>query len=147
MQQIDWLKMMNYQQELHRFSRKLLPQGQKRSLTASERELLALLYLDSNGMTPLSLSRHTGMKKEAVSRCLKRLYESGYIQRKSHPQDERSHLLFLTEAGQMQLKKDCDSILKPLYCLRREMGENFEILFEMIGKANQRMDDTTKELL
>lgn len=31
MEQIDWLKMMNYQQELHRFSRKLLPQGQKQS--------------------------------------------------------------------------------------------------------------------
>lgn len=147
MEQIDWLKMINYQQELQRFSRKLLPQRQKQSLTTSERELLALLYLDSNGMTPLSLSRHTGMKKEAVSRCLKRLYESGFIQRKSHPQDERSYLLFLTKAGQMELKKDCDSILKPLYCLRREMGESFEILFEIIGKANQQMDATTKELL
>ena len=57
------------------------------------------------------------------------------------------YLLFLTEAGQMALKKDCDFILRPLYCLRREMGESFESLFEMIGKANQRMDDTEKERL
>ena len=135
MESIDWLQMITYQQELHRFARKLLPQGQKQSLTASERELLALLYLEPGGMTPLALSRHTGMKKEAVSRCLKHLYEKGYIQREPHPQDDRSYLLSLTEAGRIELKKDCETILNPLYHLRRNMGEHFVTLFELISEV------------
>ncbi len=144
MEQFDWLQMITYQQELHRFSRALLSQGQKQSLTASERELLARLYLEPHGSTPLSLSRRTGMKKEAVSRCLKRLYEKGCIQKEPHPQDERSYLLSLTETGRLELKKDCDAILKPLYDLRRSMGENFETLFQMICKANTQMDDAAE---
>lgn len=51
----------------------------KHFLTASECELLAWLYLDPNNNTPISLSQNSGMKKEAVSRCLKSLYKKRVI--------------------------------------------------------------------
>ena len=70
----------------------------------------------------------------------KHLYEKGYIQREPHPQDDRSYLLSLTEAGRIELKKDCETILNPLYHLRRNMGEHFDTLFELISEANLQID-------
>lgn len=139
----NWLQMMAYQQELHHFSRELLSQKHTESLTVSERELLVLLYLNPEGITPLSLSQRSGMKKEAVSRCLKRLYEKECIKRAPHPQDDRSHLLTLTETGRLELKKDCRTILKPLYDLWRNMDDDFETLFELIREANRQIGSSS----
>ncbi len=140
MKEIDWLTMLAYQQELHHLSRALLTQNQKQTLTASERELLARLFLEPDESTPLALSRSTGMKKEAVSRCLKSLFEKEYIQKEKHPHDERSYILSLTEVGQMELKRNYGAILQPLYDLRRRMGDDFELLFNLIRTANSNID-------
>lgn len=136
MSHMDWLKMLAYQQELHHLSRMLLAQSQKQTLTASERELLARLYLNADEPTPLSLSRSTGMKKEAVSRCLKKLFEKEFIQKEKHPQDERSYILSITEAGRRELRQNYGALLQPLYDLRRSMGPEFDTLFRLIHEAN-----------
>lgn len=146
MRQIDWLQMIVYQQELSRFSRELLVQRQRQSLTISERELLARLYLEPEMNTPMLLSRSSGMKKEAVSRCLKGLYEKGCVHKAVHPRDERSYILSLTDTGLQELRKDYEALLQPLYDLWRTMDGEFETLFELICKANMKSDrklDTT----
>ena len=137
----DWLQMLLYQQEFHHLARSLLSQSQKQTLTASERELLALLYLASEESTPLALSKSSGMKKEAVSRCLKRLYEKGCIQKKRHPQDERSYILSLTDKGRTELQISYRALLQPLYDLQRRMGPEFDTLFQLIRQANERADE------
>lgn len=71
--------MMHYQQQMQKIIRALLPAG-KSLLTASECELLAHLYLRPEENTPYLLSQGSGMKKEAVSRCLKSLYEKLHTQ-------------------------------------------------------------------
>ncbi len=136
MSQIDWLQMLAFQQDLHHLSRTLLAQSQKQTLTASERELLARLYLQPDESTPLSLSRSSGMKKEAVSRCLKRLVEKDFIRKEKHPLDERSYILSLTDAGQTELRQNYGALLQPLYDLRRQMGPEFDTLFQLIHEAN-----------
>ncbi len=141
MEEINWLLMLSYQQELHRFSRAMLAQGQKRTLTASELELLSRLFLKDEGeSTPLVLSRQSGMKKEAVSRCLKQLFEKGFVEKSRHPQDERSYVLSLSESGKAALRENYSPILQPLYDLKRSMGPEFEMLFGLIAKANAQMD-------
>lgn len=135
----DWQQMLAYQQELHLFSRALLAQGQKRTLTASELELLSRIYLETEESTPLVLSRQSGMKKEAVSRSLKQLFEKGYIEKDKRPQDERSYVLSLTESGKAALRENYAPILQPLYDLQRAMDEDFDKLFGLIQKANQEM--------
>ncbi len=139
MEDIHWQKMLEYQQELHRLSRILLIQSQKQTLTASERELLARLYLQPHESTPLALSRESGMKKEAVSRCLKSLYEKGYIRKEKHPQDERSYTLIMTETGKKELSASYYAILKPFYEMRRRMGPEFDALFDLVCKANETL--------
>lgn len=64
--------MMHYQQQMQKIMRSLLP-VRKSALTSSECELLAHLYLKPEQNTPILLSQNSGMKKEAVSRCLKSL--------------------------------------------------------------------------
>ncbi|MBS5282116.1 MAG: MarR family transcriptional regulator, partial [Butyricicoccus pullicaecorum] len=95
-------------------------------LTASECELLAHLYLKPEQNTPVLLSQSSGMKKEAVSRCLKSLYEKNCIRKERQTTDERSYQLFITETGLAELKKGYESILQPFYDLWRSSREDFE---------------------
>lgn len=139
MEQIEWLQMLSCLEELHRFSRMLLLQGQKRPLTTAELEMLSILYLHPEDNTPLALSHRSGMKKEAVSRCLRQLLEKGCIRRAKNPQDERSYSLFLTEIGEEAMHASYGLLLQPLYDLRRQMGADFTLLFELIERGNRQM--------
>ena len=122
---MEWTNMMHFQQQLQKVMRSLLPL-RKSLLTASECELLADLYLQPEQNTPVLLSQSSGMKKEAVSRCLKSLYEKECIRKQRQETDERSYRLFITETGLAELKKGYESILQPFYDLWRSSSEDFE---------------------
>ena len=122
---MEWTDMMHYQQQMQKIIRSLLP-VRKSILTASECELLARLYLQPEKNTPALLSQGSGMKKEAVSRCLKTLYEKKCIRKQRQTSDERSYQLFITETGLAELKKGYESILQPFYDLWWASGEDFE---------------------
>lgn len=143
MKEIDWLVMLENQQELNHFSRTLINKSQNKTLTNCERELLARIYLEPEESTPLALSKLSGMKKESVSRSLKNLSEKNFIQKKKNPQDDRSYTLSLTDAGREELKQNYGAILQPLYDLRRSMGDDFDILFKLIKDANKLMNIKT----
>ena len=122
---MEWTDMMHYQQQIQKVMRSLLP-VRKSMLTASECELLAHLYLRPEQNTPVLLSQSSGMKKEAVSRCLKSLFEKNCIRKQRQTEDERSYQLFITEMGLSELKKGYESILQPFYDLWRSSQEDFE---------------------
>ena len=122
---MEWTDMMHYQQQMQKIIRSLLP-VRKFLLTASECELLAHLYLKPEQNTPVLLSQSSGMKKEAVSRCLKSLYEKNCIRKERQTTDERSYQLFITETGLAELKKGYERILQPFYDLWRSSREDFE---------------------
>lgn len=122
---MEWTDMMHFQQQLQKVMRSLLPL-RKSLLTASECELLAHLYLQPEQNTPVLLSQSSGMKKEAVSRCLKSLHEKECIRKQRQETDERSYRLFITETGLAELKKGYESILQPFYDLWRSSSEDFE---------------------
>ena len=125
--------MMHYQQQMQKVIRALLP-VRKSLLTASECELLAHLYLRPEENTPVLLGKSSGMKKEAVSRCLKSLYEKNCIRKQRQTKDERSYQLFLTETGLAELRKGYESILQPFYDLWRSSGEDFEAFMSYADK-------------
>lgn len=130
---MEWTNMMHFQQQLQKVMRSLLPL-RKSLLTASECELLAHLYLQPEQNTPVLLSQSSGMKKEAVSRCLKSLYEKECIRKQRQETDERSYRLFITETGLAELKKGYESILQPFYDLWRSSSEDFEALMYYADK-------------
>lgn len=141
--------MMHYQQQLQKVVRSLLP-VRKSLLTASECELLAHLYLQPEQNTPVQLSQVSGMKKEAVSRCLKSLYEKNCIRKQRQAADERSYQLFMTETGLTELKKGYESILQPFYDLWRSSGDTFEAFMYYADKLAVHIEkgqENTHEIL
>lgn len=144
---INWQEMLTIHQELNQFARMMLTKKQKEFLTASERELLVWIYLTKSNCTPLYLSKVSGMKKEAVSRCLKSLYEKGCVRKEKKSTDERSYSLFLTKDGETILQNDFEIMLQKFYDLYRKMGSDFEELARLISRANQLMADSKGDLL
>ena len=138
--QIEWTEMARYQQQLQKIVRTLLP-VRSATLTASECELLARLYLQPQQNTPILLSQGSGMKKEAVSRCLKALYEKDCIRKERQPDDERSYRLFITETGLAELKKGYESILQPFYDLWRSAGEDFEAFVQCADRLAAHIEE------
>lgn len=136
---MEWTDMMHYQQQMQKIMRSLLP-VRKSALTSSECELLAHLYLKPEQNTPILLSQNSGMKKEAVSRCLKALCEKGCIRKHRQENDERSYQLFITETGLAELKKGYESILQPFYDLWRSAGKDFEIFMRDAEKLAAHLE-------
>lgn len=136
---MEWTDMVRYQQQMQKIVRALLPE-RKTLLTVSECELLAHLYLQPEQNTPILLSQGTGMKKEAVSRCLKTLYEKGCISKRRNETDERSYQLFITETGLAELKKGYESILQPFYDLWRSSGKDFEMFMQYADKLAEHIE-------
>lgn len=131
--EIDWIDMVYYQQQVQKLSRLLLPARQT-NLTVSECELLSWLYLEPEQNTPVLLSQRSGMKKEAVSRCLKSLLEKNCIRREKQLLDERSYKIYLTATGVSELKKGYEIILQPFYDLWRTAGTDFEEFLQCTDK-------------
>lgn len=136
---MEWTDMVHYQQQMQKVMRALLP-VRKSALTVSECELLAHLYLQPEQNTPALLSQRSGMKKEAVSRCLKTLYEKNCISKQRKETDERSYQLFITETGLAELKKGYESILQPFYDLWRSSGKDFEMFLYYADKLAAQME-------
>lgn len=147
---MEWTDMMHYQQQMQKIMRSLLPMH-KTALTVSECELLAHLYLRPDENTPVLLGKNSGMKKEAVSRCLKSLYEKNCIRKQKQAKDERSYQLFITETGLEELRKGYESILQPFYDLWRSSGEDFEAFMYYADKLAAQIEkgqrNTDEELL
>ena len=136
---MEWTDMMHYQQQMQKVMRSLRPL-RKSVLTSSECELLAHLYLQPEQNTPILLSQGSGMKKEAVSRCLKGLLEKNCIRKQRQAADERSYQLFITETGLTELKKGYESILQPFYDLWRSSSEDFEAFMYYADKLASHIE-------
>lgn len=147
---MEWTDMIHYQQQMQKITRSLLPK-RKSMLTVSECELLAHLYLRPDQNTPVLLSQGSGMKKEAVSRCLKTLYEKNCIRKQRKAIDERSYQIFITEIGLAELKKGYESILQPFYDLWRSSGKDFEMFMyyadRLAAQIEKGQEDTEDEIL
>ena len=147
---MEWTDMIHYQQQMQKITRSLLPK-RKSMLTVSECELLAHLYLRPDQNTPVLLSQGSGMKKEAVSRCLKTLYEKNCIRKQRKATDERSYQIFITEIGLAELKQGYESILQPFYDLWRSSGKDFEMFMyyadRLAAQIEKGQEDAEDEIL
>jgi DNA-binding MarR family transcriptional regulator len=144
-EQIDWRKMSEQVHELYYFSRQVFQQREKMTLTPSEMELLSLVCFAAEPLTPLSLSQRMGMKKESVSRILKGLSEKELLKKRSFPGDERSYQIFLTDLGQEVLNRNYQTMLRPFYFLKEQMGESYSALVNLTIEASRLLSAYPKE--
>ncbi len=143
MKKPDWKEMCCYWHTFQLFSRTMLSHKSKTALTTGEIGILSLLYLHQP-LTPVQLSKQTGMKIESISRILKPLLLKGYLTKQKSCEDERSYLFSLTEDGCNLLRNDYKQLLLPLYELKEKMGDDFDRMVCLIGTANQYLKEFEK---
>ena len=72
--------------------------AERRGFTRTE--FRALLYIsDTGGTTPSELAQRLDLSAGTLTSIADGLVGSGYVRRKPHPDDGRSHILYVTETG------------------------------------------------
>lgn len=136
MKKEEWMYMIEDMGNFHSFARQMLKQSNL-TLTGAQMEMMLLIYLNDNSLTPILVGESLGMKKAAVSRLAKGLVECGYIKKIKSEKDERSVFLKLTEEGKKQLDENYKEVLAPFYFLKEKMGDREYLrLIELVRKAD-----------
>ncbi|MDX5325441.1 MAG: MarR family winged helix-turn-helix transcriptional regulator [Bacteroidota bacterium] len=98
-----------------------------------------LLNVDLEKGTPsTSLGPKMGMEATSLSRILKNMEEKGLIERRPHPQDKRSVLIFLTPFG-VEKREDAKRAVLDFNNQVREIlsEEEIQLFFRIMNKINQ----------
>lgn len=68
--------------------------------------MLRLLQLCDRqpGITPSGLVAASGRDKAQITRMVKTLLDDGFLERRAHPEDRRSHCLWLTPRGDVMVQ-------------------------------------------
>ena len=140
----DWIEMTKAMQQLKQFSRRAA-MHRRLLFTSSELEVLSRLWLEGAPMTPMSLSRSTGLQQVNTSRLIKDLRERQLVEPIPSPTDRRSYTLALTEAGRRALEESYEAYLAPVYRMRQALGrERFEQLMNCVVEANWCMESAER---
>lgn len=132
----DWLEMTNAMQQFKQFGRRIASHHHY-TLTSSELELLSRLWMGKEATTPMRLSKAMGVQQVNMSRLIKGLKAAGLIATCPNPMDKRSYTITITEEGERQMEESYDAYLKPMYRLRKQLGEEqFARILECITDAN-----------
>jgi DNA-binding MarR family transcriptional regulator len=82
-------------------------------------------------LTPSDVADKTGTPLTTVSDRLRRMVESGDVERVAHPADGRSHLVQLTEAGDAHWRQGWPALQRTI----KSVGENLERPVEELEAA------------
>lgn len=142
----EWMHMIEDLEELKFLARTKLITPDKLTLTPAEMELLLMIYLKQGELGPGQVSELMHMKRESISRVIRSLLNKGDIIKVKCPEDERRCSLELTADGQRELDMNYKRILKPLYYLKKSMGEDFKTFMDMVASANRLMKQYEEEI-
>ena len=85
MKEPEWIKMINYSQEIRLFSHLLNRRGKpKNVLTKDELDLLSILIIDDEIITPIIISKRMGVSKPLVSRLIEQIKKNCYLKVHTH---------------------------------------------------------------
>ena len=136
MKKEEWMYMIQDMGNFHSFARQLLKQN-KHTLTGAQMEMMLVIYLNGNSISPIVAGESLGMKKAAVSRLARGLVERGLIKKIKSEEDERRVYLELTEEGSNELSSSYKEALDPFYALKNKLGErDYLKLVELVRKAD-----------
>ena len=83
-----------------------------------------------------------GLSKSAVSRLIESLEKKKFLEKQYSEKDKRSYTLYITEKGHQELQQAYQHYLKPIYKLRRTIGEeHFNSLLTQIKEANSLLQN------
>lgn len=136
MENKSWIEIGKQIGVIHSFARKVGSQHDLLTISTNELDILTLIYLSDQLLTPLELSRKLGLKKESISRTLKQLVKKKMVEKQMNNEDERSYYLVLTVVGEEVLDQNYVYLLKPYYYLIEKMGSDFDDLIYQLERAD-----------
>lgn len=142
MSEVNWIEMIKRMNDIRLFSRTLIRRSTAEyEISAQHLDLLSQLLINSEGMTPICISKSMCLSKTIVSRLIESLSKKGYITKRPDLKDKRSYSVIITEQGKAEVYKIYTFYLSPIYELHSKMGnENFMELMKYIQIANNSMD-------
>lgn len=145
MEDFDWIDMMEKMQEIRLFS-SLHIRGKREGATSpQEVDILSRIILSKIPLTPMDLTVVTGLSKSAVSRLIESLEKKEFLVKEYNAKDKRSYTLLITKKGNQELEQAYQHYLKPIYKLRRTLGEErFESLITQIKEANYMLQNSRR---
>jgi DNA-binding MarR family transcriptional regulator len=94
-------------------------------------------------VTPTELAARLGMAPTTLSTWIRRLTESGHVQRRPNPGDGRSYLLELTESGRTGVQAAGPRFDAALLALEEELGDDAGD----VGAAGAALEAALRRLL
>lgn len=130
--------MMEQMQRIRLFARLNVRRKRQSELFSAESlDLLSRVAMAKEPLTPLLLSKQTGLTKPMVSKLIEDLSRKGFLKKEKDQRDKRSYFLILTKEGQTELETTYQYYLEPVYKIWRSLGEDrFGELMELIDLAN-----------
>lgn len=142
MEDYDWLDMMEKMHEIRLFSSLHIRGKRKGAISPQEIDMLSRIFISEEARTPLDLSVLMGLSKSAVSRLIESLEKKEFLEKQFSKKDKRSYTLYITEKGHQELQQAYRHYLKPIYNLRRTLGEErFNSLLTQIKEANSLLQN------
>lgn len=134
----DWIYMMEQMQSIRLFARlNVRRKRQSEHFSAESLDLLSRVAMAKEPVTPLMLSKQTGLTKPMVSKLIEELSGKGFLKKEQDPKDRRSYFLILTGEGKKEMEGTYQYYLEPVYKIWRDLGEeNFAELMRLIDMAN-----------
>ncbi|MCI9537890.1 MAG: MarR family transcriptional regulator [Eubacterium sp.] len=142
MENYNWLDMMEKMNEIRLFSSLHIRGKRKGATSPQEIDMLSRIFISDEAKTPLDLSVLMGLSKSAVSRLIESLEKKEFLEKQYSEKDKRSYTLYITEKGHQELQQAYQHYLKPIYKLRRTIGEErFNSLLTQIKEANSLLQN------
>jgi DNA-binding MarR family transcriptional regulator len=94
-------------------------------------------------ITPTELAARIGMRPTTLSSALARVSELGYVERVPNPNDGRSYLVELSEAGDRAWRSGHPPLRASLASIERELGD----ALERVQDAIDLLDSATRAAL
>lgn len=141
MEDFDWMDMMKKMQDIRLFSSLHVRRAKKGGISSSqELDLLSRIELSKDKITPQMLCNSMGLSKPIISRLIEQLELKDFLKKETSSIDKRSYFLLITKKGSEELNRTYEYYLKPIYELRRRIGEEkFHELTRLIHEANDEM--------
>lgn len=122
-------------------SRSLMEARLEDGVSMPQFSLLNHLVRVGDGWTPLRLARAFQVPKTSMTNTLAGLDERGLIEMRPNPEDGRSKLVFLTEAGRAFRQRAMDSVLPDLLAIEGHLSaDRAEALLPDLRRLRQFMD-------
>ncbi len=110
--------------------------------------LMYVFYEDGDGLTQAEISQILNLPKQTVNSSLKKMETAGVIRFLTDSTDRKKKRVFLTEAGQQQMRNLIEPLIQAETCAYASLGsESATLLQELCLRETEALTQQIKRIL